>query len=162
VTEAEAFSPIPVRHAPRPAALQQEEREICGLSCAEITSQIWALRRPSGKARKRRNMDLFRGLATPPGGMHRRPKREVVFAWALSGDRQQQTPREPDRHCGRKAIEDWMGNGHVQPELVSGISSRPPAGIMLIQHPGRFTAVTRTDPSNRAPNFAARGFLPRQ
>ena len=41
------------------------------------------MRRPLGKARKRRNMDMFRGLATPPGGMHRRPKWEVIFAWAL-------------------------------------------------------------------------------
>ena len=36
----------------------------------------------------------------------------------------------------------WMGKLHVQPELASGISSRPPAGIMLIQHPGRLTSVT--------------------
>ena len=50
---------------------------------AEITSQIWALRRPSGKARKRRNTDIFRGFATQSGGMHRRPECEAVFAWAL-------------------------------------------------------------------------------
>ena len=51
---------------------------------AEISSQIRVSRRPPGKARKRRNMNIFRGFATQPGVMHRRPKCEVVSVWALS------------------------------------------------------------------------------
>ena len=35
-----------------------------------------------------------------------------------------------------------MGKLQVQPELASGISSSPPAGIILIQQPGRVTSVT--------------------
>ena len=35
-----------------------------------------------------------------------------------------------------------MGKLQVQPELASGMSNNPPAGIMLIQHPGRLTSVT--------------------
>ena len=52
---------------------------------AGIGSQIWVSRRPAGKARNRRDMHILRGLATQPGGMHRRPRWEVVSACALSG-----------------------------------------------------------------------------
>ncbi len=37
------------------------------------------LRRPLGKARKRRNIWIFRAFATQPGGMDRRIKYEVIF-----------------------------------------------------------------------------------
>jgi hypothetical protein len=43
---------------------------------------------------------------------------------------------------GANAIEVWIARSQLQPELASGISSIPLAGIMLIQHPGRLTAVT--------------------
>ena len=45
------------------------------------------------------------------------------------------------RYSGINAIDDWIAKLQVQPELASGISSRPPAGITLIQHPGRLTWV---------------------
>jgi hypothetical protein len=38
----------------------------------------------SDKARKRRNIGIFRAFATQPGGMHRRLKCEVIFVRALS------------------------------------------------------------------------------
>ncbi len=34
----------------------------------------------------------------------------------------------------------------LHPELASGISTSPPAGIMLIQHPGRLTEVSLRGP----------------
>ena len=42
---------------------------------------------------------------------------------------------------GAKAKEHCMGKAHVQPELASGINSIPPAGMALIQQPGRLTLV---------------------
>ena len=45
----------------------------------KISSQFWELRRPTGKARKRRNIWIFRVFATWPDGMHRRPKCDVIF-----------------------------------------------------------------------------------
>ena len=43
---------------------------------------------------------------------------------------------------GIKAIEVCKGKLHVQPLLASGINKRPPAGIVLIQQPGRLTKFT--------------------
>ncbi len=51
--------------------------------CAEITWENGVSRRPTGKAQNHRNMDIFRGFATPAGGMHRRPKWKVISAQAL-------------------------------------------------------------------------------
>jgi len=45
----------------------------------KISSQFWALRRPPGKALKRRNIWIFQVFGTQPDGMHRRPKCEIVF-----------------------------------------------------------------------------------
>ena len=46
---------------------------------------------------------------------------------------------------GKIAKDVWTAKLHVQPELASGIRSKPPAGIMLIQHPGRVIVVTFED-----------------
>ena len=45
----------------------------------KISSQFWGLRRPAGKARKRRNIWIFRVFATQTDGMHRRTKCDVIF-----------------------------------------------------------------------------------
>jgi hypothetical protein len=45
----------------------------------KINSQFQALRRFSGKARKRRNIWIFRAFATQPGEIHRRIKCEFIF-----------------------------------------------------------------------------------
>ena len=55
--------------------------------CAEINSQIFVSRRMPDKARKHRNMDIFRDSATKSGVMHSSPKCEVIYAWALSQTR---------------------------------------------------------------------------
>jgi len=49
----------------------------------KISSQFWVFRRPAGKARKRRNIYIFRVFATQPDGMHRRLKCDVIFEGAL-------------------------------------------------------------------------------
>ena len=51
--------------------------------CAEINSQIFVSRRMPDKARKLRNIEIFRASATMSGVMHSPPKCEVIFAWAL-------------------------------------------------------------------------------
>ena len=43
---------------------------------------------------------------------------------------------------GRNARDVWMAKLQVHPELASGTSNSPPAGIMLIQQPGRVVVVT--------------------
>ncbi|MFY9705589.1 MAG: hypothetical protein WAJ95_06715, partial [Desulfobacterales bacterium] len=45
----------------------------------KISSQFWVLKRPAGKAQKRRNIWIFRVFATQLDGMHRRTKCEVIF-----------------------------------------------------------------------------------
>jgi len=50
----------------------------------KIIWQFWALRRPTGKARKRWNIVTFRVFATQSDGMHRRLKYKVIFERALS------------------------------------------------------------------------------
>jgi len=44
-----------------------------------INSQFGELKRPASKARKRRNIWIFRVFAKRPDGMHRRPKCDVIF-----------------------------------------------------------------------------------
>ena len=39
-------------------------------------------------------------------------------------------------------MEVWSGKSHEQPLLASGINNSPPAGIILIQQPGRLTVFT--------------------
>ena len=58
--------------------------------------------------------------------------------------RQERQLREPRAAAdtGRKAIDVCTAKLHWQPELASGMSSRPEAGIMLIQQPGLLIFVT--------------------
>ena len=41
----------------------------------------------------------------------------------------------------RAQVQAWMEKAQVQPELASGMRSSPPAGMALIQQPGRLTVV---------------------
>ncbi len=56
----------------------------CLRARAEISSQFWASRRPTAKARGGRWVGPSNRRATHAGGMARRRKREVIFARALS------------------------------------------------------------------------------
>ena len=61
------------------------------------------------------------------------------------------TTKPAQRVAGRNAIEVWIGYAQTQPELASGRTTSPPAGITLIQQPGRLTEL-----SDRASPPAAR------
>ena len=62
--------------------------KICALRARKkINSQFYVLRRPSGKARKRRNIGYILSFRNAAGGMHRRLKCEVIFARALKASR---------------------------------------------------------------------------
>ena len=46
---------------------------------AEITFSVWVLRHLSGKARGLRILSVWKGRATPPDGMDRRPNKGSYF-----------------------------------------------------------------------------------
>ncbi len=53
----------------------QQSRDVIRVR-ARITSPVWVLKRLSGKARELRILPVWKGRATPPDGMDRRPNRE--------------------------------------------------------------------------------------
>src|SRR5687767_2856802 len=56
---------------------------------------------------------------------------------------------------GAKAAEPWTPKLQLQPELPSGMRRSPPAGIMLIQQPGRVAEVRPTSfPARRSKAMA--------
>jgi hypothetical protein len=55
-------------------------------------------------------------------------------------------PYQPTRvyGSGARTTDVCNANPHVQPDDASGMSTSPPAGMMLIRQPGRVTAVRST------------------
>ena len=64
-------------------------------------------------------------------------------------------------YLGTKAIEVCKGKPQVQPELLSGIRTSPPAGMILIQQPGLVTLLSCSGPPF-GPRSYIQGLPPRQ